>query len=74
MPHIAVFLGPYLAAMMPPGTWNIPIPIMKLAETIPSNEISCLKSDAIREKIEAILNQLMAYIILENNKDKTAAR
>ena len=55
-------------ARIPPGTLNRPIPIKKLVVSNPSKVTSCLKSEAICENIEAILNQFIAYITLANSK------
>ena len=58
IPNTANLSAPYLAAMIPAGTWKSPTPIMKLDVTSPSIEILNLRSYAMRKKMDAILNQL----------------
>jgi len=48
IPIIAVFLGPYFAAIIPPGICEIPIPSTRVAEISPKSDTSSLNSAAIR--------------------------
>jgi len=75
IPYIAVFLGPNIAARIPPYSYQEtstlssdlilqleyhPIPTKKLVLSNPRKEMSCLKSKAICGNMEAILNQFIA--------------
>jgi hypothetical protein len=72
IPTIAEVRGLYLAAKIPAGIWNRPIPMKNAADTEPSRETSLLNSNATRGNIAATLNQFIPYTILAIIKEEDA--
>lgn len=59
IPTMAEVRGLYLAAKMPAGIWNRPMPMKKAAVIEPSRDTPWFSSDAMKGNMAAILNQLM---------------
>ena len=72
IPTMAVVRGLYLAARIPAGIWNRPIPMKNAADTEPSKETSLLNSNATNGNIAATLNQFIPYTILAIINEETA--
>jgi len=59
-PTIAVLLAPILVAIIPAGTWTIPIPRKKLEKIRPSAATFSLNSRAMPAKTAVMLYQFIA--------------
>jgi hypothetical protein len=72
IPIMAEVRGLYLAAKIPAGIWNRPIPMKNAADAEPSRETSLLNSNATSGNIAATLNQFIPYTILVIIKEEDA--
>jgi hypothetical protein len=73
IPIMAEVRGLYLAAKIPAGIWNRPIPMKNAADTEPSRETSSLlNSNATSGNIAATLNQFIPYTILAIIREEDA--
>jgi len=72
IPIMAEVRGWYLAAKIPAGIWNRPIPMKNAADAEPSRETSLLNSNATSGNIAATLNQFIPYTILVIIKEEDA--
>ncbi len=72
IPKIADFPGLNLAANIPDGIWNNPIPMKNEAEIEPSKDTSPLNSITMSGNTEDILNQFTPYTILATIKESEA--
>jgi len=73
IPKTADTLGLNLAANIPAGIWNSPIPMKNDAEIEPSKDTSVLNSNTMSGNIEDILNQFIPYTILATIKESEAS-
>jgi hypothetical protein len=72
IPKAADIPGLNLAANIPAGIWNKPIPIKNEAEIEPSKDTSPLNSNNMNGNIEDMLNQFTPYTILATIKESEA--